>query len=187
MGIALAVSACATGSKTQSASQAPADIQVPASVRAMATAPQPPANATKGSGIGKGGLATSTADGAGDMDFVWAQEIDITGDGQVENTQFLWDDEDKILYLSAAATFACGDTSGEGAGGLLIALEATGNTDKEPVGSGTWAVELDASECQAQAAGIYGCEFDADGNPTECGAAELDEKTGDLDIEEVSD
>jgi hypothetical protein len=187
LAIALGLSACASSSKSQSAASAPANIQIPASVRALAVAPTPPANATKATTVGKGSLATSTTDGPGDTDFVWTGNIDVTGDGQIEETQFLWDDEDKLLYLAAATTFDCGDTPGEGAGGVLVVLEATGNTDKAPVGSGVWAVELDASECASQSAGIFGCDFDAYGNATACGAADLDEKTGELDIVGVGD
>ena len=41
---------------------------------------------------------------------------------------------------------------------------------------------LDVGECAAQAAGLWGCRFDAQGNETECGMATLDEKTDTLTI-----
>jgi hypothetical protein len=185
-GIASTLIACTTASTAPpppaaASQQGLAKVQVPASVRALAAAPKPPANATTGTTTGSGKLRTSTADGSGDQDSVWVDQIDITGDGQVEDTQFLWDDEDKILFLSSAATFAC-TNGGEGAGALLIGLYGPGNTDQQPVGSGIWAVELDATECAAQSTGIFGCAFDADGNSTACGVAVLNAQTGELVI-----
>lgn len=177
------VTGCATSTSSTAAkdAQAPADVQVPASVRAMAASPIPPAGAKPGSSVGGGRLQASTANSAGDQDSIWTEEIDITGDGQVEATQILWDDEVKVLFLSASTTFACSD-GGQGVGNLLIGLYGAGNTDQQPVGSGIWAVELDKTECSAAAAGIVGCTFDANGNSTACGLAILNTQTGELDI-----
>lgn len=179
----LAVTGCASSpsSTTAKGDQALADVKVPASVRALATAPQPPAGAKASTSVGSGRLQASTADGTGDQDSVWAEQIDITGDGQVEDTQLLWDDEARVLFLSTTTTFSCSD-GGIGVGSLLIGLYGAGNTDNQPVGSGVWAVELDKSECSAAAAGIVGCAFDADGNSTACGLAVLNTQTGELDI-----
>lgn len=177
------VTGCATSSSSTTAGnqQGLADVKVPASVRAMAANPKPPAGATQGSSVGGGRLQASTANSAGDQDWIWAEQIDITGDGQVEATQFLWDDEVKVLFLSASTTFSCTD-GGVGVGNLLVGLYGAGNPDQQPVGSGVWAVELDKSECAAAAAGIVGCAFDADGNSTACGLAILNTRTGELDI-----
>jgi len=175
---------CGCASTPESGStngDAPVTLQVPADVRDMANNPTPPANASRSSTVGTGATAVSTADSPGDLDYVWTAQIDVTGDGQVEVTQVLWDDEDKVLILSAATTFAC-DDGGEGAGQVLVGVFGTGNTYREPAGSGSFAVELDASECAAAAAGLFGCDFDADGDPTTCGEAVVDANTGDIEI-----
>jgi hypothetical protein len=67
-------------------------------------------------------------------------------------------------------------------GDILEARYTRGNQASKPVGSGWYAVELDAGKCAAKKAGIYGCRFDANGNPTACGAAAINNQTGDIDI-----
>jgi len=52
-----------------------------------------------------------------------------------------------------------------------MAVYGKGNTLGKPIGSGWWVAELDAGECNVQAAGIYGCHFDAGGTNKICGAA----------------
>jgi len=186
--VAGSVTACATSSSTTASGDqnAPANVQIPASVRAKAAAPTPPPGAKPATGLGSGSLQTSTANSAGDQDWIWTENIDITGDGQVEATQLLWDDEVKVLFLAASTTFSCTD-GGVGVGSLLIGLYGAGNPDQQPVGSGVWAVELDKSECAAAAAGIFGCTFDANGNSTACGVAVLNTQTGELDVAAASD
>jgi hypothetical protein len=165
----------------QASTQTPVKVQPPASVRARANAPAPPANAKKAASVGKGKATANTANAAGDTDSIWAEDVDIDGDGNVEKTDMLWDDEDKVLYLFADKTFTC-TNGGTGAGGVLIAVYGQGNTQKKPAGSGWWAVELDKGECAAQAAGLVGCKFDAQGNATACGAAMVDDKNDDVVI-----
>src|SRR6266487_808843 len=48
-----------------------------------------------------------------------------------------------------------------------------GNARHRPAGSGFYVVSLDATECKAEVAEAYGCKFDAKGNPTACGVAEV--------------
>ena len=108
----------------------------------------------------------------------------MDGDGNVDEASLLWDDEDKVLYIYKDGTFACAG-GGTGTGGMLIAVYGKGNSHGKPAGSGWWAVELDKSECAAQAAGLYGCAFDASGASTACGAAVVDDK-GDALVVTVS-
>ena len=99
----------------------PVAVQVPPKVAAMADAPKPGAGATKKSSIGKGKAAASTANAAGDDDSFWVEDIDIDGDGTTEQTDVLWDDEDKVLFLSASGDFKC-QNGGTGSGDMLIAI-----------------------------------------------------------------
>jgi len=169
----------------QTAPQAPVKVQPPASVKAKANAAEVPAQAKKMTTVGKGKVVVTTANAAGDSDSFWVEEIDIDGDGNVERTDLLWDDEDKVLYLYADGTFTC-TKGGTGEGGMLIALYGQGNPRKKPAGSGWYVVELDKLECAAQAADLFGCRFDAQGNPTACGAALIDAKNDDIVIISVS-
>jgi hypothetical protein len=156
------------------------EVKVPAAVVARANDPKPPANATKGTTIGKGKLAVDTSDGAGDQDSIWFEEIDIDGDGDVEKTALLWDDEVKVLYLYAEQDDLKCKGGGGATGDMLIAVNGKDNTKKRPAGSGFYVATLDASECNAKAAMAWGCRFDATGNPEVCSIAAIDAKTDEL-------
>lgn len=171
----LAAVAGAAAALAQGAPQAPVKVQVPASVKAKADAPAPPASAKQVKSIGKGKVAANTANTPDDTDSLWIEKIDVDGDGNVDEASLLWDDEDKVLYIYKEGTFTCA-RGGTGAGGMLIAIYGKGNTHGKPAGSGWWAADLDKSECAAQAAGVYGCTFDAGGNSTACGMAAVDDK-----------
>jgi len=166
------------------AAQAPVKVQVPESVKQKASAPAPPPNAKQAKSIGKGKASANTANSPDDTDSIWVEKIDVDGDGNVDEASLLWDDEDKVLYIYKDGTFTCA-TGGTGTGGMLIAVFGKGNSHGKPAGSGWWAVELDKSECAAQAAGLYGCAFDASGASTACGAAVVDDK-GDALVVTVS-
>jgi hypothetical protein len=161
-----------------------ADVQVKAAI-AKAKNPTPPANASKKAMAGKGKTAANTANIQGDDDSFWVESIDINGDGTVEETDLLYDDEDKVFYLYDDGDFKC-KGGGTGQGGLLIAVNVAGNSRNRPAGSGWYVVALDEGECKAKAAGLYGCKFDANGNATACGLATLDEKNDDLVIVEAA-
>lgn len=166
----------------QAEPQGPVKVEPPVSVQGKANVP-PPAHAKKGPTVGKGKLAMNTANAARDADSFWVEEIDIDGDGTVERTDVLWDDEGKVLYLYADGTFTC-TTGGTGEGAMLIAFFGQGNPHR-PAGSGWYVVELDKLECGARAAGVFGCRFDAKGNWTACGAATIDAKNDDIVIVSV--
>ncbi len=161
----------------QGAAQAPVKVN-PSATKGKAGAP-PPANATKGTSIGKGKASVNTANSAGDTDSIWAEKIDIDGDGNVDDVQALWDDEDKVLYYSKDGTFTCSN-GGTGSGAMLVAVYAEGNVYKMPANSGWWVAEVDKDECKAQAGGLVGCKFDGTGAATACGVAIINAKTDDI-------
>jgi|SRR5581483_5232878 len=143
-----------------------------------ATNPAPSANAQgkmqKGS-VGKGELTITTMQ---PVDF-WQEQVAFSG-GMV-TTDFLYDPSIGVLYGYREDDFKC--TNGQPArGGILEALYAKGNKSSKPVGSGWYAVELDAGKCAAKESGIYGCKFDANGTATECGTATINNRTGEIDV-----
>ena len=164
----------------------PVTVKVPAALVAKANNPSPPATATKKKGVGAGKLAVNTANGPDDDDSFWVEQIDIDGDGTVEDTNMIWDDEDRVLYLYADGDFTCANGK-PASGGMLIAIFGQGNPSKRPAGSGWYAVSLDEGECAVKTAGVFGCRFDAKQQPTACGAATLDEKHDELVLVGVSD
>ena len=163
----------------------PAKIQVPAAVGAKANDPKPGAKASKKASIGKGKAAASTSNAAGDEDSFWVENVDIDGDGTAEETDVLWDDEDKVMFFYAQGDFPCAN-GGTGSGDLLVAVNGTGNARGKPAGSGWYLVTLDEGECKAEAVGAYGCKFDAKGNATACGMAAFHEKNDELVIATAS-
>ena len=165
------------------AAQANLKVQVPQSVSDKANAP-PPASAQQRATIGHDAASINTAQNAQDTDSFWTEQVDVEGNGNVKSTDLLWDDETKVLFLSSQGTFTC--TNGNtGDGDLLVAVYGKGNTAGRPAGSGWWAAQLDAGECAAKAAGIYGCRFNASGAATECGLAVIEQKKEDITIKAV--
>ncbi len=175
---------CALSGSALLAQAAQSPVKVNPSAAAKKAGSPPPASATKGTSVGSGKTAVSTANAAGDTDSVWAEKIDIDGDGNVDDTQALWDDEDKVLYYSKTGTFSC-SSGGTGSGGMLVAVFAAGNAYGKPANSGWWVAEVDKDECKAQSAGLVGCKFDGTGAYTACGVAVVDNKTDDIVITAV--
>ena len=174
----LLVITSATGAMGQGASTGPA--VKPGAVQKEAAA-APPASAKPAKSVGRGKVLTSTANGAADDDSFWIEQVDIDGDGNVDDTSLIWDDEDKVLYAYATGTFTC-KNGGTGEADMLIAAYGAVNPRKRPAGSGFWVVDVDKGECGAQAAGLLGCKFDASGAETACGLVTLDEKNDDIVI-----
>ncbi len=158
------------------AQSAKAPVKVDPSAASKKAGSPAPANATQGTSVGKGKAHVNTANSPGDTDSIWAEKIDIDGDGNVDDTQALWDDEDKVLYYYKDGTFTCSN-GGTGSGGMLVAVYAEGNVYGKPANSGWWVTEVDKDECQAESAGLVGCKFDGSGAATACGVAVIDEKT----------
>ena len=150
-------------------------------VMSKAQNPAPPADARKSASIGEGNITVNTANSPGDTDSFWVQRIDVDGDGSVESSNLIWDDEDKILYFYYEGGFKCRDGK-TGTGAVLMGVNGKDNPRNKPAGSGFYAVSLDKDECGAGEAGLWGCRFDAAGNPTACGAAAVDDKYDDIII-----
>jgi hypothetical protein len=176
--------ACAQEKGGTSQNMVGADVQLTA-VIAKAKTPSPPATASKKATAGKGKTTVNTANSQGDDDSFWVESIDVDGDGTAEETDFLYDDEDKVVYIHADGDFKC-KGGGTGEGDMLIAVNCTGNSRNRPAGSGWYVADLDESECKVKVAGLYGCKFDANGNAIACGLATLDEKNDDLVIVEAA-
>lgn len=157
----------------------------PAAVAKKASAPAPP-TAKPATVIGAGALTVHTANSPMDTDARWIEKFDIDGDGNVEEVNFLWDDEHKMLYAYADDALPCPAPKNAAAGAapasgpILVGVNGPGNIHGRPTGSGYWVVELDAGECGATTAMRWGCKFDATGKSTVCGPATIDEKNDDL-------
>jgi hypothetical protein len=169
----------AGGADSGDTSTVGANVRLSATTLAVWSSQKPPAGAKTKKSAGAGRTAVDTANPEDSGDSFWISTIDVDGDGNTEDVELLYDDEDRILFIYASKSFACLG-SGTGTGEMLIAVNTDGNPRKRPAGSGWYAVALDAGECGAKMEGIYGCRFDAKGNPTLCGAATLDAKHDDL-------
>ncbi len=165
---------CQTGSaRSDSAATSPRVKVDPSKVQARAAQP-PPDSGGHGTQIGKGGLTMHTANTSDDRDIVWVENIDIDGDGVVERTEMLWDDEDRVLYAYAQTDVDCA-FGGVAIANVLIGVNAAGNPRHREPGSGMYAAEFDESECGASDAGLYGCTFTAKGEVTSWVLVRLDE------------
>jgi hypothetical protein len=179
--LALAIAASLAVSTATALAAAPLGPAVkPGAVAKKAGAPAP-ANASKTKSAGKGAVKASTANSPTDDDSTWVEAIDVDGDGNVEDSNLVWDDEDGILLASTEGAFTC-KNGATGDGGILIGINAKGNQRGRPAGSGFWVAAVDAGECGVAAAGLWGCRFDANGVETSCGMATLDEKNDELVI-----
>jgi hypothetical protein len=152
---------------------------------AKANNPAPSANAQQKTSIGKGRATINTQNSPTDTDSFWVESIDVDGNGTVETANLLWDDEDRVLFISYEDDFKC-KNGGTGSGSILMGINGADNPRKRPAGSGFYVVDFDKSECGMQEAGLWGCRFDVNGNPTTCGVAILDEKNDDIIIVTVS-
>jgi hypothetical protein len=185
-GLALAAAPIRSRAEAADGTSSLMNIKVPPALIAKANDPKPPANASQKTSIGKGKTAANTANSATDTDSFWVEQIDVDGDGDVEAASLLWDDEDKVLYVyDENDSLVCADGAPANAD-LLIAINGKGNARHRPAGSGFYLVSLDATECKAEVAETFGCKFDAKGNPTACGVAEVDDRNDDIIIATAS-
>jgi hypothetical protein len=139
------------------------------------------------SGIGKGNATISgSSAGHATTDYVaWAEDVDWDGNGSPITTDVALDNKHKVLYLSRERSFGCMN-GGTADGEVLMAVYGKGNSLGRPIGSGWFVADLQAGECAVPTAGLYGCRFDASGNPTECGAATIQEEADDVVITQVT-
>lgn len=147
----------------------------PGAVQKKAQSP-PPSNAAETSSIGN---QAKMATPAGSVS--WAEQLDVDGNGQVDQATLAWDAKDRVLFSNTSGTFTC-NNGATGNGELLIAVNGAGNPRNRPVGSGFWVAALNKGQCGAQTDSLWGCKFDASGNSTACGIAQLDEANDDLII-----
>ncbi len=161
------------------ATTAPA-VKVGPTVAAKGASPAPSAtakNQSQKTSIGKGATSTTSSGPAS----YWTDMVDIDDDGTVEDNQFLWDKARGILYTYREDDFRCANGNPE-SGSILMGIYAAGNPAGKPAGSGWYVVGLNAGQCGMAKAGTFGCKFDASGKYTACGAAVVNEKTGELDV-----
>jgi len=174
--------AVSTASFAQSASAGPS--VKPVGVAKLAGQPVP-AGAKSAASAGSGAMAVNTANVPSDQDSVWVAKFDIDGDGNLDETSFLWDNEDKVLFAYADDSFTC-NNGATGSGGMLIGVNATGNPRNRPAGSGFWVAQLDKSECGAALDCLWGCKFDGTGASTACGTVTMDEANDDIVVTVIS-
>jgi hypothetical protein len=155
-------------------------VNVGPAVAAKANSPGPSAtakNQSQKSSIGTGKTSVNSSTPAS----FWTDQVDIDDDGTVEDNQFLWDEQRGVLYTYREDDFRCANGNPE-TGKILMAIFAKGNQAGRPVGSGWYVVGLNAGQCGMAKQGTFGCKFDGSGNYTECGAAAVNDKTGELDV-----
>lgn len=161
------------------------NVAVTPAVQAKAEAPKPGPKATKQKvadsfGKGKASIAIKGHPGGVHHSF-WEEEMAVDASGNPVQTDEVWDNHHKVLYLSNDRTFTCGNGQ-NGTGSTIMAVYAKGNTLKKTPGSGWWMTQLDAGSCGVQDAGLYGCHFDAQGNNTDCGVGTIESDTDDVTI-----
>ena len=166
--------------QTSPAQQGAPTVKTGSALKAKAASPAPSAtakNKSQKTSIGKGkAVAKASAPSS-----FWTEEVDVHDDGSVETTEFLYDAQRGIVYAYGEDDFTCANGNPEKAG-ILEAVYAAGNKAGKPVGSGYYAVGLNAGQCAAKKAGAYGCKFDANGSPTECGAIAVNDATGEVTV-----
>jgi hypothetical protein len=164
----------------QTAAQNAPKVVVGKKLSAKAATPVPGANAkgtSQKSSVGKGATAVK----ASQPSAYWAEDLDVDDDGVVETSDYLYDTQRGILYTYREDDFACPNGKPE-SGDILMALYAKGNPAHKPVGSGWYVVNLNTGQCAAKKAGTFGCRFNASGAPTECGAATINNATGEIEV-----
>lgn len=164
----------------QTTQQTAPKVKVGTQLTAKAATPSPGSTAknnTKKTSVGKAPVAVKVSQPSS----FWTEDMDVDDDGTVETNDFLYDAPKGILYTYREDDFACPNGNPE-SGDILMALYSKGNKENKPAGSGWYLVNLNAGQCAAKTAGTFGCKFDANGNPTACGAAKVNNATGEIDV-----
>ena len=164
----------------QTAQQTTPKVKVGSQLTAKAATPAPGSaakNTAQKTSVGKGATAVK----ASQPSSFWTEALDVDDDGTVETSDYLYDAQRGVLYTYREDDFSCPNGNAE-SGSILMALYAKGNKGNKPVGSGWYVVNLNAGQCAAKKSGTFGCKFDANGNPTECGAARVNNATGEIDV-----
>ena len=186
------LAACAKEKAPEAMPAAPAAVSATvssppsATTTAMATAPDAPDASTMTGVVSSGPLTENTAQTGDAGDSSWVAQIDVDGDSTAAEATFVWDDENKVLFIAVEDDEVCAN-GGTALANTLTALFATGNVAGVPVGSGWTATYLDATECGAAEPVLWGERFDATGTVTAAGVATIDPTTGDLVITVATD
>jgi len=121
---------------------------------------------------------------ASEESLFWNEEIDLDDEGARAKSDFLYDKERGVLYAFRQGNFVCANGDRE-TGSILEALYVRNKRSPRPVGSGWYVVALDAGQCGAAEPVAFGCRFFADGKPSECGVARIDNATGEVDLDVI--
>ena len=183
LAFALGFSLHAVSARSQAAQKGAPVVKTGSALTAKAKSPAPSDDADNKSQKSHVGSGAAMAKASAPSSY-WTEEVDVHDDGTAETTEFLYDAQRGIIYAYGEDDFTCPNGNPE-RGGILEALYTNGNSTGQPIGSGYYVVGLNAGQCAMQKAGAYGCKFDADGNPTECGAVAVDEKTGTVTVAAV--
>jgi hypothetical protein len=170
--------------QTPAAQQGAPTVKTGSALKAKAATPAPSATAKNKSQKTSVGKGKATAKASAPSSY-WTEEVDLHDDGSVETTEFLYDAQRGIVYAYGEDDFSCANGKPEKAG-ILEAVYAAGNKAGKPAGSGYYVVGLNAGQCAAKKAGAYGCKFDTNGNPTECGAIAVNDVTGEVTVVAVN-
>ncbi len=176
--------AMSAAAQSSAAQQGAPTVKTGSALKAKAVAPTPSAtakNVSQKTSIGTGAAAVKSSAPSS----YWTEEVDLHDDGSVDTTEFLYDAQRGVLYAYGEDDFTCANGKPERAG-IMEAVYAAGNKAGEPVGSGYYWVGLNAGQCAAQQAGAYGCKFDANGDPTGCGAITVNDATGVVTVAAVN-
>ncbi|MGB9241893.1 MAG: hypothetical protein WCC03_00955 [Candidatus Acidiferrales bacterium] len=170
--------------QSPAAQQGAPTVKTGSALKAKAASPAPSDTAKNKSQKTTVGKGKATAKASAPSSY-WTEEVDLHDDGSVETTEFLYDAQRGIVYAYGEDDFTCANGKPEKAG-ILEAVYATGNKAARPVGSGYYVVSLNAGQCAVKKAGAYGCKFDANGDPTECGAVAVNDATGEVTVAVVN-
>ena len=169
-----------TAAQSQTTSGSAPTVKVGSALGAMANSPGPSATAKNQSQKTSIGTGAATVKSSGPAAY-WTDLVDVDDDGKLEDNQFLYDAARGVVYTYREDNYACANGTPEN-GSVLMGIYAKGNKAGQPAGSGWYVVAVKAGQCGMKKAGTFGCKFGASGNLTDCGAAHVNDKSGDLTV-----
>jgi len=104
----------------------------------------------------------------------------VDNDGSVETSDFLYDAQRGVLYTYGKTILLARMARPRVAAFSRLSTPKAISCEASWVG--WYLVGLNAGQCGTKQSAAFGCKFDANGNPTECGAAEINFATGELDV-----
>jgi hypothetical protein len=172
------------GQQNASGQQNAPNVKTGSALQSKANSPAPSANAKNQNQKTTIGKSNAVAKASAPSSY-WTEEVDVHDNGNVQTTEFLYDAQRGIVYAYGEDDFTCANGKPERAG-ILEGVYAAHNKEGRPAGSGYYVVSLNAGQCAAKRAGAYGCKFDANGNPTQCGAVAVNDATGEVTVVAVN-